>query len=251
MPLKFEVESLDGIEESQRPLYVEKDGKFRLDVEGATSMSALIGERNEHKATKAKLSKFIVDGKEIDVGAAQAAMAELEDLKRSRAAGTGNAEESQRIKDLSKQLEQVNARLNAAEQKEQQAQQRLVRTRVEAALDEASRLAGVQEQYRDDVKLRASMFGPNPDEDDAENPIVMLNARGEAVLDDNRVVTPRLWLEGRMAKEKPGWFAESSGGGARGSRGATANGRMVISRDDDAAFFANLKNIKDGKVRVQ
>ena|SRR5215813_2021839 len=41
MALKLMVEKIDDVEEVNRPLYVEKDGKFRLDVEGVEDVAPL------------------------------------------------------------------------------------------------------------------------------------------------------------------------------------------------------------------
>lgn len=248
--LELEVESLDTVPEDKRGLYKQVDGgKYRLPVKGLPDVSgvasALAKERSEHKATKQKLEKI----GDLDVDAARTALAELEELKRQKAAGTTTAAENQQIRDLTKQLEQLNTRVTAAETKEREAAQKLVRTTVENALKEAAIGSGVQKQYLDDVCLRAGLFGMNPDAEDTDNPVIMVNAKGEPVLDGGRLVTPQVWLEGRMAKEKPGWFAESGGGGARGSRSLA--GRAVVSRDDSASVLANIKSIAEGKTQVQ
>lgn len=62
MPLPFIVDSIESIEESQRTLYVEADGKFRLDIDGYEDpkglKSALQSERDAAKTAKQELNQF-------------------------------------------------------------------------------------------------------------------------------------------------------------------------------------------------
>ena len=62
MPLPFIVDSIESIEESQRALYVEADGKFRLDIDGYEDpkglKSALQSERDAAKTAKQELNQF-------------------------------------------------------------------------------------------------------------------------------------------------------------------------------------------------
>lgn len=60
--LKFEIDSLDEVEEAHRSLYTEKDGKFRLGVSGIDPADelkeALRKEREERGEAKRKLAEF-------------------------------------------------------------------------------------------------------------------------------------------------------------------------------------------------
>lgn len=57
--LEFEIESLDGVDDSLKSLYSEHEGKFRLQVKGIDPADelkkALANERNQSKETKTKL----------------------------------------------------------------------------------------------------------------------------------------------------------------------------------------------------
>lgn len=61
MALPFEVEKVEEIPEELRPLYVEKEGKFRLDVTGIDPADelkkALAAEREQSKSAKARLAE--------------------------------------------------------------------------------------------------------------------------------------------------------------------------------------------------
>ncbi len=62
MSLPFIVDSLDAIKEEHRALYVEENGKFRLDLEGYEDpkglKSALQSERDAAKNAKLELQKL-------------------------------------------------------------------------------------------------------------------------------------------------------------------------------------------------
>lgn len=52
MGLKTILESLDGVPESQQTLYLEKDGKFILDIDGVDDHPAVVALRNGHNNSK-------------------------------------------------------------------------------------------------------------------------------------------------------------------------------------------------------
>src|SRR5688572_6664626 len=67
MPLKLEIEKIDEVPEVFRELYVEKDGKFRLQVEGVEEREALKkaldNSRRVEKETRAKVERWEALGK--------------------------------------------------------------------------------------------------------------------------------------------------------------------------------------------
>lgn len=69
MSLPFIVDSLDAIKEEHRALYVEENGKFRLDLEGYEDpkglKSALQSERDAAKNAKLELQNFRNNLKEL------------------------------------------------------------------------------------------------------------------------------------------------------------------------------------------
>ncbi|UPK86794.1 hypothetical protein E5221_18185 [Pseudomonas sp. A2] len=54
MTLKFQLDSLEGVEESVAALYVEKDGKFVLDIDGLPQQEDVTG-------LKAKVTNEVTD----------------------------------------------------------------------------------------------------------------------------------------------------------------------------------------------
>lgn len=87
MALKAILESLDGIDDATKALYVEKDGKFLLDVEGVDGfaledVNGLKTALGKERTTRENLEKQIVKFKDIDPDRARAALEELEELKK-------------------------------------------------------------------------------------------------------------------------------------------------------------------------
>lgn len=257
MGLKYEIDETEhgGLEEGQRGLYVasDKPGKFRLDVEGATSLGALINERNDHKATKAKLSRYQVDGKELDVEAYQRDREELERLRAERATAADRAKESKKpeddgkVRELSTKLERLEKQLESEQQERQRTAQRLRTKVIEGAIDKTCEELRVQQQFYGDARLRASQFTVLDD----ETTVVLANPDGTPYEDDSgRHVPVGKWFETFVKDERPGWLAPSGGGGARGASGPTA-ARGVIDRNDGASVLANLPDIAKGLRAVQ
>ena len=67
MALKFVVDNLDDIEEAHRPLYVERDGKFALAVEGAVSNERLAEFRDNNRSLKKQLDDLSKQFEGVDV----------------------------------------------------------------------------------------------------------------------------------------------------------------------------------------
>jgi hypothetical protein len=71
MALKFEVDTLEGVEESHKGFYTEHNGKYRLSVEGLDPADevkgALAKEREERKRAKAEADELrkALEGKEL------------------------------------------------------------------------------------------------------------------------------------------------------------------------------------------
>ena len=57
--LKLSVDSLDGLDDTVKPLYQQKDGKFVLDVEGIEDTSALKGALQKERKAAETASKMV------------------------------------------------------------------------------------------------------------------------------------------------------------------------------------------------
>jgi len=69
MALKYTVDSLDGLDDGIKSLYIEKDGKFVLDVEDNGLKTALQKEREAAKEAAAKLKEIEDEKKRIEEAA--------------------------------------------------------------------------------------------------------------------------------------------------------------------------------------
>lgn len=63
MPLPFKVDSIDAVEEAQRPLYQEKDGAFFLDVEGIPETKEVVP--NDYEALQTSVQKLEANNKAL------------------------------------------------------------------------------------------------------------------------------------------------------------------------------------------
>ena len=73
MPLKAITDTLDGLDEAVKPLYVERDGKFVLDVEGVDDHPEVANLRNAYARTKEDRERT-----KSEAAALKAKIAELE-----------------------------------------------------------------------------------------------------------------------------------------------------------------------------
>ncbi|MCO4316334.1 hypothetical protein M8997_003995 [Phyllobacterium sp. 21LDTY02-6] len=87
MALKAILASLEGVDDATKALYVEKDGKFVLDVEpvdgfSLEDVSGLKTALGKERTTREKLEKDVVKFKDLDPDKARTALLELEELKK-------------------------------------------------------------------------------------------------------------------------------------------------------------------------
>lgn len=87
MALKAILASLDGIDDATKVLYVEKDGKFVLDVEpvdgfSLEDVSGLKTALGKERTSREKLERDVIKFKDLDPDKARAALVELEELKK-------------------------------------------------------------------------------------------------------------------------------------------------------------------------
>lgn len=80
MPLKFAVDSLDGLDESIQGLYTEQDGKFYLDVDGAVSTDKVSEFRNKNIELLQQLDKF----KGVDLDKYQDALSKIQEQEKKK-----------------------------------------------------------------------------------------------------------------------------------------------------------------------
>ncbi len=225
MALEAIVKSLDDIPEglTVRELFSERNGQFELTgVSGVKTQAdidrmnvGLTKERDDHKATKAKLSAW----GDLDPAVAIPLIDRIPELE--AAAKEGGIDEEKmnelvegRIKTRFAPIERENIALRAQNEEltgvvtgfQQKETQRTIHDSVRAACVETKVLDTAQE---DALFLAERMFEVREDD-------------GKVVTKDGVGVTPGIlahdWLTEMQAK-RPHWWAPSSGGGAGGSGG--------------------------------
>lgn len=232
MPLKAVLDSLDTIEESLRPFYVEVDGKFHLDVDDTIREHREIAPlRNAYDRTKADLAKAKAERDEF--GGKLRSLPEDFDAdlwKRLKEGGDPAKREAQMV-ELRKQLE---AERDEWRGKAETAAQQVQRVIVERSLDDAITSAGITTPTF--VKAaRALLVGQVKIESDA--PVVETDM-GRFPLGD--------YVKRWAASDGKDFVSPPSGGGARGNDRGAQGGKTVSAKDLDsmtpqakAKFFAD------------
>jgi hypothetical protein len=242
MALKKVIAALSDVDESLQALYVEKDGKYVLDIEsdgddrrGLTS--ALDKERRSRAAAEKALKDLRAQLGDMDPVRAREAIKTIAELEEKNLLGEGKFEEA-----VAKRVERI-----AAESKQREdalsSESKTLRVQLEELLiDNGIRTvatkSGVLPAAIDDAVLAAKTVWRLKD----GKPTPM---NGEDILygkQANQPMTMEEWISHR-AKDRPHWFGVSTGGGAQGSGASrvAVGGKLVISPEqakDTAAYRA-------------
>lgn len=248
MALKFQVESLDGIEASQRGLYAQKGDVFELQVEGLPDVDgltkALSREREDHKKTRTALKGFEgVDPEEYKT--LKGKQAEIEQQAKIQDGKLHEVVQTMQ-KEFEKEREAFRIEREALVTDRDGARKTLKLRDVEAALEKEYVKAKGKPEYLDDLKLRADLF------DVFDGKVLMRDDDGSPKRHPKealRFYEPADYVAD-MGKQKPGWFEGSGGGGSNGGR-TPGPLRGVIDRNDQGAVLANLADLAAGKVNAQ
>ena len=226
MALKAILDSIDDLPEDVKKEYVEKNGKFELQVEGMKTQAdidrlqgALTKERNDHKVVRERLG-LLGDRKIEDV------LATLDRIPELEAAAAGKLDENK----LNELVEgRLKARVAPLEREKGQLAQKV------------QELSGVVEQFRSKEKTRtihdavreavgkAQGFQSSAVEDALlyGERMLEVNEQGKVVTRDGVGVTPGIdatvWLT-EMQSKKTHWWGPSQGGGAGGNRNGGGGG---------------------------
>jgi len=225
--LKLTVDKLDEVDEALRPLYVEREGKYELDVDGVPDLRAALKTANREAATLR--TKF----KDVDLEEVVTLRAQVEELK---------------TKAGPEVLESIKRQMNEAHGKEREKlQQRLdlMRTSLSDALidGEAARVLAEMKgsptlllpHIRKSVKIT---------ETDDGFAVHVVNNKGEPrVRDDGSPMTIKQLVEEMKSVPEFGRAFDGSGAGGTGSGGAGGGGgaakkRSQMTVEQKAAFVA-------------
>lgn len=234
---ELDAAAVEKLPPAQRGWYVEKDGKFvvdlgKVEVEDASGLkSALAAERQAVKDAKAAQRVAVEEALKafegIDPVKTRALMAKFNDEEEAALIASGKIDEvlskrlAKREAELQRQVDAAKDEAEGAKKVANTFQSRVLDNHIRAAAAKA----GLHPFAVEDALLRArSMFSL-----DEKGEAVQLGTDGSPVLgkDGKTPFTPAEWLES-MKETAPHWFpASGSGGGASGSGGAGSGGKTI------------------------
>jgi hypothetical protein len=240
--LPLSVDKLDSVPEAQRSLYVEHEGKFRLDVEGLEDnsglKSALQKERDAVKEAKRVAKEIEERYVGIDPAKVREMMSKLDQDGEAALIAAGKIDEviakrTEKFKtETQRRIDEAVANATAAAGRAKKFEQRVLDNHIR----QAATKAGLHQHAIEDALFRArSMFSLSEDGD-----AIQLGTDGAPVLgkDGKTPFSPVEWLEG-MKETAPHWFpASSSGGGAGGGKGTPGGNGKDLSHLPPAARMA-------------
>lgn len=215
MKLKIKYSKREDIPAGYENLYTEVNGEFVMtEVEGMTSQDdvarlneGLRKERNDHKATRDKLSAVtsVLDSAGVSVEDLGSALTDYAGLK----AEGGKAGDVAKLRVELAQLQRTTAQLEKenGEQKAKLSEYAAADTKrtIHSALDKAAAAAGIKDAgVLEDIRLYSSLF--------------QIDEATGAVMTREGFAQPEVWLTG-MKESRAHWFPPSEGGGARGAQG--------------------------------
>jgi hypothetical protein len=251
MALKREYATLEEIPEPLRGAYVEKDGKFVLDLDASGDDGKLKGALEKERRDRAALEKTLSDLKkqlgDADPAKAREALKTLADLEEKALLGDLPPTLQAKVDELVAKRTERMAADHKKREEDLQGENKLHRTKLEELLiDNAIRSAAGKAGVRQTAVEDAVLLGKTVFRLKDGNPVPM---KGEEVIygkEANKPMTMEEWIAERAA-DRAHWFEQSTGGGAPppagGSRGA--GGKTFILSKDKAKDPAAYRQAKD------
>jgi hypothetical protein len=226
--LKFQLDSLDGVDEAVRTLYTEKDGKFVLGIEGLPQPEDVSG-------LKSKVQELLDEKKAADKARKDAEdQARLE--REENARKSGNVEELERS--WSEKYNRREAELNGTLEQERTTLSTQIRdlTVGRTATDIASALAipGSAKALLPHIERRLSV-----EQRDGKPVVVVLDAQGKlsaATLDELKAEFAN---DTAFAPLIAGSKASGGGAGGAGGGGGAAKGNIGGTKEERQAAIAS------------
>lgn len=228
-------EELDQIPENLRELYVEKEGKWYLDVENIEEMPQVGGLKSALQKEREARDKAIRDQKDlikkfegVDPEQAREAMKKLHDLEDQKLIDAGKIEEvvaqrTERLKaDHQQQVTKFQQELTDRDKQIIEGKNRLARLMVEAGItravtSKAGQVLGIVPQALADIARRAlEVFQM----DEKTQQMIPRKADGSIIYgkDPTQPMTMEEWLP-TLKSDCPHYFKESSGSGGGNDAG--------------------------------
>jgi len=235
MALKREIVKLEDVDEALRSLYVEKDGKFVLDMDGGDdTKGALDKERRRAAAAEKTLSDLRKTLEGLDPVKAREALKTLAELEeKGDLAEIPEALQTKIDAIVRKRTDRMatdfQTKLTAAEEKVKAQDSQLDELLIDGAIQSAATKAGIRASAVEDAVLYGRKVFRRKD----GKPVPM---KGEEVLygkDGKTPLTPEEWVAER-SKDRPHWFEPSTGGGTPPGGGARQTGKDVTLTAEQA-----------------
>lgn len=245
MALKLTVASLDEVPEEHRALYVEKDGKYALPVEGAVEKARLDEFRDGNVALKKQIEELQAKFNGIDPEAARELLEQQKKQRNKELIEAGKVEELLAERVSSMRAEYENA-LKALHEEKSTLATTLEGLVIDNALRDAAVKNGVRPSAIEDVLLRGKRVFKLQ-----EGQAVGMDGDRPLYGKDGSPMSVSEWVSG-LSNQAPHLFEISTGSNAKATNSASGSGvvRGAIRKDDAKSFLANLDKIAKNQVRV-
>ena len=204
MPLKFKIAKKEDVPAEQASLYVEKEGIFVLDVEGAVAREKL----EEFRTNNINLQNQLKAFEGVDVEKAKELLQKQKELEDANLIKSGDLG-----KIIEKQLSPIKAELDKERGRANQLQAQLEAFTLSTSLQGIGAKSGVRATALMDLQARAARVFKVVD-----GKIVAFEADGQIrqSKDGYTPLTLDEWVE-ELRSEAPHLFEQNSGGGASGN----------------------------------
>lgn len=256
MAKKYQYDRLEDVPEADRGDYIERDGKFILDIEGGEDVSglksALQKEREARKAVESNLRAQVEKYKDLDPDKARMALERLQEMEDQQLLDAGKVEEllTKRTERMRVEHEQQMNALKKVHEgvigERDKATLQLSEVLIDAALTKALLGAGVRKDALDYALLKGKQVWKLRDGE----PIA---SNGESLIygkSGTNMISMDEWAGDILSGEAPFLFESSGGGGGMNNVARTWTGGTTVRLGDQRGINSNLENIASGKVTV-
>ncbi len=242
MALAMLLDSIEDLDESQKTLYKEVNGKYQLDLEGyedpAGLKSALEKERLSAKESNKLVKELQLKYKDIDPEKVKTLLSRIENDAEAKLLAEGKLDEvvqgrTEKLRvELEKRVSEADLKADAANQRTSKFEQRVLDNNIRAAAS----TAGLHAHAIEDALIRARTIFRLDDNGDP----VQLDADGQVVFgkDGKSPFNPGEWLE-EMKDKAPHWFPVGNSGGGAGGGTGEKSGKKEIPREQFDAMSQN------------
>jgi len=246
MSLPFIVDSLDAIKEEHRALYVEENGKFRLDLDGYEDpkglKTALQSERDAAKTAKQELQKLQKQFEGIDPEIVKKVFSQIDQDEEAKLIAEGKITEviQKRTEKMREEHERVlkaeKDRADKAEAYANKFKESVIQGQI---IQAAVELEALPEATADIAFLAKSKFAL-----DENGKAVAVDENGEVIIgkDGQTALSPKEWVES-LREQKPYYWPKANGMGAPGS--ANTKGQVDILKPDGSVNLTKLAQLRN------